>query len=261
VIGSALPVVEVEGQRYSFREDQLGYAHVPPQVILQPAKVWLTPLKLTAPRGLIGYFEGSGDSIAADLAHVGATVEQLDDAALREADLSRFAAIVLGVRAHNTRDVLRAAHQRLMRYVEQGGTLLVQYVTRSTLSPLDMPIGPYPFEVGRGRVTDENAEMTAIDPGDPLLRAPHKLEPADFTGWVQERGLYFATSWDKRYRPLFELGDPGEAKERGALLVARHGRGRFVYTGLSFFRQLPAGVPGAYRLLLNLLAKPKEPAQ
>jgi hypothetical protein len=258
-IASATPVVEVAGQRYSYREDRLGYPHVPPQLILQPAKVRLTPLKLTAPRGLIGYVEGPGDSVAADLAHIGASVEMLDDAALREADLHRFAAIVLGVRAYNTRDVLRAANPRLMRYVEQGGTLIVQYVTRSTISPLDVPVGPYPLEIGRGRVTDETAELHAIDPNDPLLRTPHKIDAADFAGWVQERGLYFGATWDPRYRPVFEVGDPGEPKERGALLVARHGRGRFVYTGLAFFRQLPAGVPGAYRLFLNLLAPSGEP--
>jgi LmbE family N-acetylglucosaminyl deacetylase len=256
--GSAKPVFEQAGQRFSYREDVVDYPHVPMQVVLQPVHVRLTPLKLAAPRGLIGYVEGPGDTIAADLAHVGAQLELLSDAQLLQGELDRFAAIVLGVRAHNTRDVLRAAHPRLMRYVERGGTLVVQYVTRSTLSPLDLPIGPYPFEIGRGRVTDESASVRLLEPAHPILRTPHRIEPADFEGWIQERGLYFADSWNERYTPLLELADPGEAPQRGALLVARHGRGRFVYTGLSFFRQLPAGVPGAYRLLVNALARESE---
>jgi LmbE family N-acetylglucosaminyl deacetylase len=250
----ARPVIEVGGRRWSFRQDVVDYPHVPMQVVLQPARVRLQPLQLSAPRGPIGYVEGPGDSVAADLAHIGAQIELLSDEALAQGELGRYAAIVLGVRAHNTRDALRTAHPRLMRYVERGGTLIVQYVTRSGMSPLELPLGPFPFEVGRGRVTDENAVMKPVEPAASVLRTPHKLQPEDFTGWVQERGLYFAESWDPRYKPVFELADPGEAPQRGALLIAQHGKGRYVYTGLAFFRQLPAGVPGAYRLLLNLLA-------
>jgi LmbE family N-acetylglucosaminyl deacetylase len=253
-VASATPVVEVGGQRYAYREDAIDYPHVPMQVVLQPAKIRLSPLKLAVPRGVIGYVEGSGDSVAADLTHVGMTVEMLDDAALLQGNLSRYAAIVLGVRAYNTRDALRAANPRLFRYVEQGGTLVVQYVTRSGISPLDVPVGPYPLDVGRGRVTDENAAVTALDARDPLLLKPNRIASDDWTGWVQERGLYFGQTWDARYKPLLEMADPGEGAERGALLTARVGRGRYVYTGLSFFRQLPAGVPGAYRLLVNLLS-------
>ncbi|MET0388514.1 MAG: PIG-L family deacetylase, partial [Polyangiales bacterium] len=249
----AQPVALVGGRRYALREDLIDYPHVPTQLVLQPARLRLTPLTVTKPHGTIGYVEGSGDTIAADLAHVGASVEMLNDRELMQADLSRFSAIVLGVRSFNTRDVLRAAHPRLMRYVEAGGVVLVQYVTRSGISPLDVPIGPYPLDIGRGRVTDERAAVTLLAADHPLLTRPHRLGPKDFEGWVQERGLYFAEHWDPRYQPLLELADPNEGPERGALLVARHGRGRYVYTGLSFFRQLPAGVPGAYRLLLNLI--------
>jgi LmbE family N-acetylglucosaminyl deacetylase len=252
-------VIEVAGQRWSWREDVIDYPHVPLQVVLQPAKLRLSPVQLSTPRGLIGYVEGSGDTIAADLQHIGAAVEMLSDGVLLQGNLDRFAAIVLGVRAYNTRDVLRAAHARLMQYVEHGGTLLVQYATRSSLSPLEAPVGPFPLEIGRGRVTDETARLEVLAPGLSILRTPHRITPADFDGWVQERGLYFAEHWDEHYQPVFEVADPGEAPQRGALLVARHGRGRYVYTGLAFFRQLPAGVPGAYRLLLNLLARAQEP--
>jgi LmbE family N-acetylglucosaminyl deacetylase len=256
--GEARPVIEVAGERWSWREDVIDYPHVPMQVVLQPAKLRLSPVQLSPPRGRIGFVEGSGDTLALDLQHIGASVEVLDDAAILQGDLDRFAAIVLGVRAHNTRDVLRTAHERLMKYVERGGTLLVQYVTRSSLSPLEAPIGPFPLEIGRGRVTDEAAVVTLLEPDHAVLRTPHRLTSADFDGWVQERGLYFGERWDERYRPLLELADPDEPVQRGALLVARHGRGRYIYTGLSLFRQLPAGVPGAYRLLLNLLARASE---
>lgn len=254
----AEPVIEVAGREYAYREDVIDYPHVPLQVVLQPAKIWLSPVTLQKPRGLIGYVEGSGDTIAADLAHVGAQVELLSDAALLESDLSRFSAIVLGVRAYNTRDVLPRVHARLTKYVEQGGTLLVQYVTRSTISPLDAPVGPYPLDIGRGRVTDEQAAMRPIDPKLRVLHVPNEISADDYKGWVQERGLYFGERWDERYQPVFEIADPGEPAQRGALLVANVGKGRYVYTGIAFFRQLPAGVPGAYRLFLNLLARAHE---
>jgi hypothetical protein len=250
----ARPVAEVGGKRWSLREDLIDYPHVPMQVVLQPARLRLSPLSLSKPHGLIGYVEGSGDSIASDLIHIGATVERLSDNDLMQAKLARYAAIVLGVRSYNTRDVLRAAHPRLMRYVEEGGTLVVQYVTRSGLSPLDVPVGPYPLEIGRGRVVDENAAVEVLLPQHALLNTPHHIGAADFEGWVQERGLYFGQTWDPRYQSVLSMADPKEPAERGALLVARHGRGRYVYTGLAFFRQLPAGVPGAYRLFLNLIA-------
>jgi len=256
----AEPVIAVEGRDYSYREDVIDYPHVPLQTVLQPARIRLSSVALQKPRGLIGYVEGSGDTIPADLAHIGAQVELLSDATLLEGDLSRFSAIVLGVRAYNTRDVLPRVHARLTKFAEQGGTLVVQYVTRSSISPLDAPVGPYPLDVGRGRVTDENAAVHAIDPNDRVLRSPNKIGPEDFAGWVQERGLYFGEKWDERYKPVFEIADPGEPAQRGALLVAKVGRGRYVYTGLAFFRQLPAGVPGAYRLFTNLLARATDEA-
>jgi hypothetical protein len=248
-----LPVVAVSGRRYQLREDTIDYPHVPLQLVLAPARIRLSPVVLSKPRGLVGYVEGSGDSIAADLTHVGASVVNLSDRDLRETDLSRFTAIVLGVRSYNTRDVLKTTHMRLMQYVEHGGTLLVQYVTRSSISPLDQPIGPYPLEVGRGRVTDENAAVQLLVPTHPVLQQPHHIDANDFAGWVQERGLYFGERWDEHYQSLLAMTDPSEASERGALLVARHGKGRYIYTGLSFFRQLPAGIPGAYRLFINLI--------
>lgn len=253
------PRLVADGREWAFREDIIDYPHVPMQVVLQPTRLRLVPLALQLPPGPIGYVVGSGDTIAEDLAHVGLAVEPLDDAALQGGDLGRYAAIVVGIRAHNTRPALRAAHARLMQYVANGGTLVVQYQTNNRLAPLTEPIGPHPFTIGRDRLTDETAALTAIDPADPLLHTPNAITAADFDGWVQERGLYFASDWDPAYRTLLRGADPDEAPLDGGVLVADYGRGRFIYTGLAFFRQLPAGVPGAYRLFANLLA-PRAPA-
>jgi hypothetical protein len=250
-----VPAIEVGGRAWSFREDVIDYRHIPMQVVLRPAALRLVPVALTLPRGPIGHIAGSGDTVAEDLAHVGLAVEELDDEALRSGNLSRYAAIVVGIRAYNTRAALRrGVHERLMRYVEEGGTLVVQYNVSNRFSPLEGAIGPYPLTVGRDRITDETAAMEAVDPAHPVLHTPNRIAPADFDGWVQERGLYYAADWDARYTPIFRSADPGEQPLLGGLLVARHGRGRYVFTGLAFFRQLPAGVPGAYRLFANLLA-------
>lgn len=250
------PAIEVGGRQWAYREDVIDYPHIPMQVVLQPSALRLVPFDIALPSGVVGYIEGSGDTVAADLAHVGVAVEPLDDAALRSGDLGRYAAIVVGIRAYNSRPAVRAAHQRLMQYVENGGTLVVQYTTNNRLAPLSEPIGPYPLTVGRERITDETAAMEPVDGAPPLLAAPNQIGAADFAGWVQERGLYYAESWDDAYKPVLRSADPGEQPLLGGLLVADYGKGRYIYTGLSFFRQLPAGVPGAYRLFANLLAQP-----
>jgi hypothetical protein len=249
------PAITVGGTRFGYREDVIDHAHVPLQVVLQESQVKLVPLKLSLPSGLVGYIAGPGDTVAADLAHVGVHIEAIDDDALRSADLSKYAAIVLGVRAYNTRTALRGGHERLMRYAERGGIVIVQYNTSSQNAQLDVPIGPYPLKLGRGRVTDENAAVKPHGKAHAVLARPNRLTDADWQGWVQERGLYFAETYDERYTPVLELHDPDEPVQLGGLLVAQPGKGRYVYTGLAFFRQLPAGVPGAYRLLVNLLAK------
>jgi hypothetical protein len=250
------PQLQANGTRWSFREDVIDYPHVPLQVVLQPGTLRLVPLAIALPEGVIGYIAGSGDTVADDLAHVGLTVAPIDDATLRGGDLGRYRAIVVGIRAYNTRPIMRAVQPRLMEYVAAGGTLIVQYNTNNRLAPLDLPLGPYPFSVGRDRITDERAAMDPVTPSEPILHSPNELTAADFDGWVQERGLYYADKWDDRYRPVFRSADPDVGPLLGGTLIADYGRGRYVYTGLSFFRQLPAGVPGAYRLFANLLAPP-----
>jgi len=179
-------------------------------------------------------------------------VDVLEPAAVR-GGLAGYDAVVLGIRAFNTRPELLDLRSELLAYAAAGGRVIVQYNTSTERSPLP-PIGPAPLAIGRGRVTEQDAAMTPVDPAHSVLTTPNVLTAADFDGWVQERGLYFASSWDPVYQPLFRMNDTGEEPLDGGLLVARHGRGVFVYTGLAFFRQLPAGVPGAARLLANVLA-------
>ena len=249
-------VADVGGAQLSRGVVRLEHAHIPIQTYLVAADVRLVPMDLTVAGKRIGYIPGPGDEVPASLRQVGYEVTIVSDEALAAGApaLSRFDAVVVGVRAFNTNERLRTAHAALMSYVENGGTLVVQYNTNNRLAPLTVPLGPWPFDIGQKRVTDETAGVTFASPGHPALSAPNALGAADFEGWVQERGLYFAEKWDSRYETPLAMHDPGEAPQAGSLLWARHGKGTFVYTGLAFFRQLPAGVPGAYRLFANLLA-------
>lgn len=257
----ARPVVELADTqngrtpaRSDVRADLIDHPHIPVQRVLRDARMRFVPMDFEARRGPVGYVQGSGDSVPDSLRQVGLTVEELDDETLRSGAFARYRTIVLGIRAYNTRGVLPSAYEPLMAWVKQGGTLVVQYNTNNRWQRLNMPIGPFPLEIDRGRITDETAAMDLVDPQHPVLLRPNRLTPADFDGWVQERGLYFARSWDERYRPIFRTRDPGEPPQEGSVVVTRVGKGAFIYTGLSFFRQLPAGVPGAYRLFANLLA-------
>jgi LmbE family N-acetylglucosaminyl deacetylase len=234
------------------------HPHIPIRTWARPAEVRLVRLSLKrGPIATVGYIPGAGDDVAEALRLAGYEVTLLDDAALdKGADaLRRFDAIVLGVRAFNVNPKLSTDHRaRLFAYVERGGTLVVQYNTNNRLSKLDVSVGPWPLSISQERVTDESAELRPLDPAHLALRAPNRLAAPDFAGWVQERGLYFADKWDDRYTPLFAAHDAGEPDRKGGLLVGKHGKGFFVYTGLAFFRQLPEGVPGAFRLFANLLA-------
>jgi hypothetical protein len=206
---------------------------------------------------------GAGDEVPQALEQLGCEVRLLDSGDLAAGELGAFDAIVTGVRAYNTRPDLRAAQPRLLEYVRNGGTLVVQYnVLEGGPVVAGDPgavanLGPYPLRIGRQRVSVEEAPVSLAKPGHPLLREPNRITQEDFQGWVQERGLYFAAEWDSRYDPLFLSNDPGEQPAAGGTLVARHGRGVYVFTAFSWFRQLPAGVPGAYRIFANLLSAGK----
>jgi len=202
----------------------------------------------------IGYIMGAGDDVADALRQVGYDVTLLTDADLERGDFAKYDAIVTGVRAYNTRKPLRLVHPKLMEYVQNGGTLVVQYNSTSPQPLLVKSPGPYPFTVTNERVTVEEAPVAVLKPDHPLLNEPNKIRPQDWNGWVQERGLYFTKDWDPKYETLIASNDPGEASKPGGELYARYGKGVFVYTSYAWFRQLPAGVPGAYRLFANLVS-------
>ncbi|HEX7528687.1 MAG TPA: hypothetical protein VF425_06220, partial [Thermoanaerobaculia bacterium] len=242
----------VNGKVFSKGVVRVDYPHIPQQTLFPPAEARVLRLDVKAPQAPVGYVMGSGDEVPEALRQMGYTVTLLSDDELENGDLSRYAAIVTGIRAYNTRPRLKLAETRLMDYVERGGTLVAQYNTTGDL--VTENLGPYPFKLARDRVTVEEAPVRFVNPTSSLLTFPNKLAPADFDGWVQERGLYFPGTWDPRYETVIESHDPGESDKPGGLLFARHGKGAFVYTGYAFFRQLPAGVPGAYRLFVNLVS-------
>jgi LmbE family N-acetylglucosaminyl deacetylase len=252
--GTLRVAAEVDGASYVRGVVHIAHAHIPIQTWLADADVRLVPLALATGGTKLGYFPGPGDEVPASLRRVGYDVTLLDDDALTAGSLARFDAVVTGVRAFNTSERLRAAHAALMAYVEAGGTLVVQYNTNNRLAPLSTPIGPWPFEIGQHRVTDETAAVTFTNAAHPALTTPNALGPHDFDGWIQERGLYFAETWDAKYQTVLSMHDPDDKPLAGSLLWGHVGKGTFVYTGLAFFRELPAGVPGAYRLFANLLA-------
>ncbi|MDB5159321.1 MAG: LmbE family protein [Mucilaginibacter sp.] len=248
-------VVNVGGKDWSMGIQRIAYDHIPAITLFPPAEAKLINIDLKIAGKKIGYIAGAGDVVPETLTQVGYEVHQLTENEIMNGDLSVYDAIVTGVRAYNINQRLIIEQPKLMEYVHKGGNLVVQY---NVYSPLVLnQIGPYPFKVGNQRVTDENARVTFIDPANAVLNYPNKINQADFDGWVQERGLYFVSNIDSRYKTILQMNDPGEAPNPGSLIVGDYGKGRFVYTSLDFFRELPAGVPGAYRLFVNLLSKPK----
>lgn len=252
--------VNIGGVSYNKSIRRIEYDHIPYQFILSDAEVKLVKVDLKQPAGKnnIGYIQGAGDDVPASLKQIGYNVTMLTDDMLLNDDLAKYDAIVSGVRAYNVNDRLQVHYNRLMDYVKQGGNLIVQYNTNNRIGPVVAKIGPYPFNISRDRVTNENAEVKFINPGSTVLNEPNKITAADFEGWIQERGIYFASELDPKYEIVLSMNDPGENAKGGSLIIAKFGKGNFVYTGLVFFRELPAGVPGAYRLFVNLLSLPAE---
>ncbi|SFC40909.1 N-acetylglucosaminyl deacetylase, LmbE family [Parapedobacter composti] len=232
----------------------IAYEHIPRITWFPPSAARLSKIETGISASRIGYLPGAGDLIPNTLREIGLQVDILNEQDVLSGDLSQYDAIVTGVRLYNVNERVRYMQPRLLDYVKNGGTLLVQYNTSGGLKIPDL--GPYPFALSRTRVTDEAAEVTFIETDNRILNYPNKITAADFDGWIQERGLYFVSDADPRYNQPLRMADPGETPNEGALLVTRYGKGNFVYTSLAFFRQLPAGVPGAYRLFVNLLAKP-----
>lgn len=232
----------------------IHHDHIPAVTWFPTLEIVCRPLDIINPVKKIGYVVGAGDLIPQALRNIDMEVNVLNPTQIQRDNLRQFDAVVVGVRFFNVYEKSAAIMNELLHYVEQGGVVLVQYNVNTRLQ--SQKLGPYPFNLTRDRVTEEDA-LVDFDEGDPAFNFPNKITSADFAGWVQERGLYFATQIDEAYRTPIKMHDTDEAPHQGSLLITRHGQGKFVYTSLSFFRQLPAGVPGAYRLFVNLLANEK----
>jgi LmbE family N-acetylglucosaminyl deacetylase len=249
-----LAAVLDDGSRFDLAVPLIEYEHIRPTPYPHRAAIEISAFDLKLPPlRKVGYVRGASDRVPEFLRLAGVPVELLGPGELGGGDLSRYDAIVIGSRAYESDPALPRANPRLLDYVRAGGLMIVQY---QQYPFVDGGYAPYKLEIARphDRVTDENAKVEVLAPGSAVFNTPNKIAEADWQGWVQERGLYFAHTWDAAYQPLLAMADPGGPEQRGALLVARVGKGKYVYTGLSLFRQLPAGVPGAYRLFANLLA-------
>jgi LmbE family N-acetylglucosaminyl deacetylase len=250
-------VVEVElpsGKKLSYGLTNIDYPHIPAQRVFADAATKLVRADVKKRGTRVGYIMGAGDDIPDALRQIGYEVNVLTDADLERGDFAKYDAIVAGVRAYNARPRMKLAHPKLMQYVENGGTLVVQY---NSLNPQPLLIatpGPYPFKVTNERVTVEDAPITIVKADHPLLNVPNKITPAAFEGWVQERGLYFTKEWDPKYETVLATADPGDEPKPGGELYAHYGKGVFIYTSYAWFRQLPAGVPGAYKLFANMVS-------
>lgn len=249
--GDMKAVLQVDGNMYQVSYKEIAYDHIPTIVLFPPAVSRLVNVHVKRNSAKIAYLQGAGDEVAEGLMQLGYQVDILDPDNIHAENLSQYKAVVVGIRAYNTLENIVFIQQELLKYADKGGNVIVQYITTANLKTKD--IGPYPVTISRERVTDEKAEMIVLNPGLPVLNTPNKITADDFNGWVQERGLYFASKWDDKYTPVFGCNDPGENELKGSLLIADYGKGHFMYTGLSFFREIPAGVPGAYRLMVNMI--------
>jgi LmbE family N-acetylglucosaminyl deacetylase len=251
-VGKLVAAATIGGVRYANDRVEIAYRHIPFQLLQPVASLKAVSLDLKIRGHAVGYLPGAGDSVADNLKQMGYAVTILTDADLTPEKLRDLDAVVIGVRAFNVRTNLTPQLPALFDYVKSGGTVVAQYNRPDGLKAA--PLAPYDLKLSGQRVTDETAAMTLLAPEHPVLNTPNKITAADFAGWVQERGIYFPTQWDEHFTPILACHDPGEDPLKGALLAAKYGNGYYVYTGLVFFRQLPAGVPGAYRLFANLVS-------
>jgi len=236
----------------------INYDHIPAIRYFYPDGVTILNLDIKTAGKKAGYIRGAGDKVPEALEQLGYEVTYLEETDMTDENLKKFDVIITGIRAYNIHEWLNSAYETLMNFVKAGGTMLVQYNTNNFIGPVrSSRIGPYDFAITNARVTNEESEVEFLDKNNSLLNWPNKISNKDFDGWVQERGIYFADKWSKEFNPLLAMKDPGEKENRnGSLIMAEYGKGRFIYTGLVLFRQLPAAVPGAYRLFANLIANP-----
>lgn len=252
--GKITPEVVLDGETFTKALINIDYDHIPPQMVVEPSEAKIARIDLKKTGSKIAYIMGAGDLLPENLRQLGYSVDLLAEDQITLENLKNYQAVVVGVRAYNVLPRIQFYQPILFDYVKNGGTMVVQYNTSNELNLASEALAPYPLKLSRNRVTVEDAPVKFLAPDHAVLNLPNKITAKDFEGWVQERGLYFPNEWSEEFTPILEMNDPGEKPVQGSLLVAKYGQGHYIYTGLSFFRQLPAGVPGAYRLFANLLS-------
>jgi len=248
------PILKINGKEITKDLVTIAYDHIPTQTILLPAEAKVVRLNIKKAGENIGYIMGAGDEVPKSLQQIGYTVHTIDPTTITKGSLQKFDAVVVGIRAYNVIPELKFKQPFLLDYVNQGGNLIIQYNTAGRWDKQFENIAPYPLQISRDRVTNENSEVKILAKNHSLINFPNQINQNDFNGWVQERGLYFPNKWSSEFTPILQMKDKGEIATKGSLLVAPYGKGNYIYTGLSFFRELPAGVPGAYKLFSNLLS-------
>ncbi len=250
--GKLKAVARVDGKTLDKALTIISYDHIPVQTLLPPADVDVVRMDLKKKGTVVAYIRGAGDQVPAALRNMGYEVWEMKDEEVTTANLKKADAVVMGVRALNTNKRIHFFMDELLEYVHDGGTLVMQYNVATDFG--NDKFAPYPLKLSRDRVTEEDAVVRILKPEHPVLNTPNKITEKDFEGWIQERGLYFPNQWDANYESILSMNDHGEQPKEGSLLVAKYGKGHYVYTGLSFFRELPAGVTGAYKLFANLIS-------
>lgn len=247
-------VATINGKTFNQQLIEIDYDHIPKQTVLKTAVAKAIRLDLKKYKQNIAYLMGATDEIPQGLEQIGYNVKLISASDITSENLATFDAVILGIRAYNTIPELKLKSKILNHYAENGGTVIMQYITSGYRDNTDISdFTPYRLTIGRDRVTEEDAKVSWVNPTHPVLSYPNKITEKDFENWIQERGLYFATEWSEKFEPIFSMNDKNESPKLGSLLIAKHGKGHFVYTGFSFFRQIPNGTEGAYRLLVNLI--------
>jgi len=251
-------LAEYSGHRYAEGYDVTGYTGLRPYFLYKPSVYRLAGVSVkVAPDLRVGYVIGSGDDVPSSLEHLGIHVASLGPSDIATGDLSKYDVILLGVRTYAARDDLRIYNSRILDYVKNGGVVIVQYNTPE----FDHNYGPYPYSMTSNpeEVTDEASKVNVLEPSNPIFNWPNKITEADFGGWVEERGSKWMKTWDSHYQALLETHDAGQEPQKGGLLYAKYGKGIYIYNAYAFYRELPEGVPGAYRLFANMISLPKNP--
>lgn len=252
------PIIHIGDKKLSKELILISYNHIPQQTVLLPSETKVVRLNIKKEGEHIGYIAGAGDKVPESLRQIGYTVVSIDPNSIESGSLEEYDAVVTGIRAYNVSEELKLKQSYLLDYVENGGNLIIQYNTAGRWGKQFEGLAPFPLKLSRNRVTDENSPVEIIAKDHSLVNYPNRISEDDFQGWVQERGLYFPSEWDSRFTAILSMQDKGEDPLDGSLLVAPYGKGNYIYTGLSFFRELPAGVSGAYRIFANMLSMQNE---